>query len=165
MKIILGITLLVLSFNLHAAETSKQKKLLELIKVMDMDAMMDSMYSEMEKMMQGLSTQMGVQASEQAIFDDYFKKMTAVMRETMNWKKLEPHTIEIYNRNFNEKEISDMLKFYKTDTGKAILKKMPAVMQESMQLGQSSMQETMPKIQKIAKQLSDALQESRNKEN
>lgn len=161
MKIILGLTLLVLSMSLHAAETSKHEKLVELINVMDMNTMIDSMHSKMEKKMQNLSAQMGVQASEQEIFDKYYNKMLLVMEDSMSWKKMEPLTIEIYDRNFSEKEISDMLTFYKTDTGKAVLVKMPVVMQESVQLGQSLMKDTIPQIQEIVKQLSDELKKSR----
>jgi hypothetical protein len=161
MKYILGFTLLILSMHIHAGEASKREKLVELLNVMDMDAMLNTMYSHMEEMMQNVSVELGVQPSEQPIFDQYYSKMTQVMREAMSWKKMEPKMIELYERNFNEKQISDMLAFYKTDTGKAILAKMPVVTQESMRIGQSLMQEAVPKIQEVVQQLADDLQKAR----
>jgi len=161
MRITLTIITLILSIGIQAQETTKQEKIAELLNVIDMDSMMESMYSQMEIMMQNMSTEMGVQSSEQAIFDEYYSKMTLVMRDSMSWKRMEPLAIEIYERNFSEKEITDMLDFYKSDTGKSILEKMPVVMQESMEIGQALMKETIPKIQIIAKELAQDLEEHR----
>ncbi|VUD64765.1 hypothetical protein TDB9533_03396 [Thalassocella blandensis] len=160
---ILLLALVLLTSNVFASEATKQEKLKELINVMDMDSMVDSMYSQMEVMMQNMSTEMGVQPEEQPIFDEYYSKMTMVMREEISWKKMKPTVLEIYDKNFSEQEISDMLAFYKTETGQAILAKMPAVMQESMLMSQSLAQNAVPKIQVIAKELYADLEVSRSK--
>ncbi len=154
--------LLASSFSAYADDGTKEAKLSELLNVMGMDSMVEQMYSQMEVMMQNMSTQMGVQPSEQAIFDEYYNQMILVMREDMSWAKMEPLIVDIYDRNFTEKEINDMLVFYKTETGKSLLLKMPAVMQESMQISQTLMQTSIPKIQEIAKKLGKDLEKSRN---
>lgn len=161
-KTLLMLPLIVLSFSAYADSETKRAKLNELVNVMDMDSMVDQMYSQMELMMQNMSTQMGVQPSEQAIFDEYYNKMSFVIKEDMSWAKMEPLMVDIYSRNFSEKEIDDMLAFYKTETGQSLLLKMPAVMQESMQMSQTLMQASIPRIQQIAKELSDDLAESRS---
>lgn len=165
MKKLLGIFLITLTtLSVHASEESKSKLLSELVNVMDMDSMVESMYSQMEVMMQNMSSQMGVKPSEQPIFDEYYSKMTTVMREEMSWKKMEPMIVEIYSNNFTEKEITEMLAFYKTETGQGLLKKMPTIMQQSMQLSQSLAQNAIPKIQAIANELKADLEEARSKD-
>lgn len=57
---VLLLSLLIFSTSLYAAQTTKQQKIDELVEVMDMDAMVDSMYSQVEGMMQNMSVQMGV---------------------------------------------------------------------------------------------------------
>lgn len=163
-KVFFAVFLIIFSSYSLADESTKDKKLNELVNLMDMDSMVESMYSQMEVMTQNMFTQMGVQPSEQAIFDEYYNQIMLILKEDMSWSKMEPLVVDIYRRNFTEKEIDDMLAFYKTDTGKSLLKKMPVVMQESMQMSQSLMQQSIPKIQVIAKQLGEALAKSRNAE-
>lgn len=162
MRQITILILLLLSMTIHAADNTKQDKLIELVNVMDMDSMIDAMYSQMEIMMQNMSVEMGVKPSEQAIFDEYYSKMTLAMREEMNWQKMQPMVIDIYDKHFNETEVSEMLEFYKTPTGKAIIAKMPAIMQESMSISQTLVQNVLPKIQVIAKEFAEALNKSRS---
>ncbi len=91
--------------------------------------------------------------------------MTNVLKTEMSWKKMQPMMVNVYDKHFNEQEIADMLAFYKTETGQKILQKMPVVMQESMQMSQSLVQDAMPKIQQIAGELSEELKASRQQEN
>ncbi len=163
-KVIL-LSLLIFSTNLYAAQTAKQQKIDELVEVMNMDAMVDSMYAQVEGMMQNMSVQMGVKPDEKAIFDKYYADMTEVLKTKMSWQKMQPMMINLYDKQFTEQEISDMLAFYKTESGQAILKKMPQVMQESMQMSQALVQDAMPEIQAIAGELGEALKQSRSKAN
>jgi hypothetical protein len=144
-----------------AHSATKQEKLTELLSVMNMDAMVDTMYGQMETMMKNMSTQLKVTEDEQEIFNTYYASMTTVMRQEMSWAKMKPMIVKIYDKNFNEQEISEMLAFYKTDTGKSILAKLPKVTQESMVEGQLMAQAMMPKIQQMAEELSQALIKSR----
>ena len=158
---VLLLSLLIFSSSLYAEQNTKQQKIDELISVMNLDSMVDSMYGQVEGMMKGMSDQMGVKPSEQAIFDKYYGDMTTVLKTEMSWSKMQPMMISVYDKHFSEQEIADMLAFYKTNTGQKILEKMPVVMQESMQMSQSLMKDAMPKIQAIAQQLSDELKQSR----
>lgn len=161
MKIILIILIAIVSSNVVAQENSKDQKLMELVDLMDMDSMVESMYSQMEVMMQNVATEMGVTPSEQPIFDEYYSKMTLVMRDEMSWKKMEPGVLDIYRRNFTEKEIDDMLVFYKSASGRSLLKKMPVITNESMTLGQELMMKTIPKLKEISTELAKDLEKTR----
>lgn len=152
-----------LAFSLTTyAETSKESKINELVNIMDMDSLIDQMYLQMQSMIQkNMPTREGISESEQAIYDKYQKEFLQVLQENMSWAKMEPMMIDIYGRNFSTKEIDDMLAFYKTETGKSLIQKMPIVMQESMQISQTLMQSTMSKIQAISQQQSQELSELR----
>lgn len=140
---------------------SKHDNIIELLQLMDMDDMINSAYDQMEGMLKGSAEQMGVTPQEQPIFDRYYQEMVVVMKETMGWKKMEPLILDLYERNFTEKEIADMLVFYRTDTGQALLAKMPAIMQESMQMSQQLMMQSLPEIQSLSEQLMVELEEYR----
>jgi uncharacterized protein len=161
MKVFLCAALMVLSMGVNAETNTKQAALDELVEIMDMDKLVDSIYSQMESSMQNMSKQMGVKPSEQALFDKHSAEMRKILREGMSWQKMKPHTVELYDRNFSEKEVMDMLAFYKTKTGQSILKKMPVVMQESMTMGQTMMQDVIPKIQALSQQLTADLKQQR----
>lgn len=164
MRYILLCAILTLSFNAAASENTKREQVVELMNLMNMSSMMDAMYSQMNAMMQNASKELGVKPSEQPIFDKYYGKMTKVMKEEMNWKKMEPQILDLYVRHFDEKEISDMLAFYKTDTGKSVIKKMPLLMQESILIGQQMMKDALPELRKVSQELTSELKEARQSE-
>lgn len=164
MRYILLCAILLSSFNVAASEDTKREQVVELMNLMNMSSMMDAMYSQMNVMMQNASKELGVKPSEQPIFDKYYGKMTTVMKEEMNWKKMEPQIMDLYVRHFDEKEISDMLAFYKTETGQSVIKKMPLLMQESILIGQQMMKDALPELRKVSQELASALKEARQSE-
>jgi len=121
------------------------------------------MYSQMDIMLQNMSKELGVKPSEKVIFDEYYSKMINVMREEMSWAKMKEPMINIYLNNFNEKEISDVIAFYKSDTGQAFITKTPKLTQESMQIGQNLTTAAIPRIREISKQLKQQLALARDK--
>lgn len=155
--------LLTLPVFAQADEASKTAKLNELVQMtnINMDAMADSMYSQLNIMLKNLAKEMDVQPSEQAILNDYSQQMVAMVKDELSWDKMGPLIVDVYSRNFSEQEIDDILAFYKTETGQSMLKKMPIVMQESMLASQHVIQKLLPKIQVAAKNLGQDLAESR----
>lgn len=155
--------LLTLPVFAQADEASKTAKLNELVQMtnINMDAMADSMYSQLNMMLKNMAKEMDVQPSEQAILNDYSHQMVAMVKDELSWDKMEPLIVDVYSRNFSEQEIDDMLAFYKTETGQSMLKKMPIVMQESMLASQHVIQNLLPKVQAAAKKLGQDLAESR----
>jgi hypothetical protein len=71
--------------------------------------------------------------------------------------------IDIYKRSFTQGEIDGMLSFYKTDAGKALISKMPVVMQNSMQAMQSKMATTMPQIQQLQRETIEKLKAAKQR--
>ena len=76
-------------------------------------------------------------------------EMMATMKELLDWTKLEPMYTRVYQKTFTQQEVDGMLAFYKTPAGQAVLSKMPAVMQNTMDEMQQLMGPVMQKIQKM----------------
>ena len=57
--------------------------------------------------------------------------------------------LDIYQRTFSQKEMQDMATFYQSESGQAIMKKMPKVMAESVQISQRQMQHVMPSLRQM----------------
>ena len=80
--------------------------------------------------------------------------------------------IDIYVEIFTEKELKDILKFYKTKTGKKFVEVLPDITQKSMLVGTDIFTALEPKIMKYAEEfqndlmiiISQELDENKNSE-
>jgi hypothetical protein len=148
-KIFIGLTLLVaFSVNLHAKTTDE--KLQELFNTMNMDATINTMYQQMQSMMNSRVADRPMSSEQQEIYNKYQEELLSLMQKEMGWDDMQEDLMVIYKQNFTDQEISDMLAFYKSPTGQSVLQKMPVVMQEGMQVGQQMAMKAMPKIRAIS---------------
>lgn len=159
------IGLLAITFSLPGfakdSEADKRESVKELMTLMDVDSMLETMYAQMGQMSAGMAQQMGITASEQGIFDNYMKGVITSMRETVSWERMEAPMTDIYLKTYTEEEIEDLLSFYRSSTGRSLIKKMPEVMGESMKLSQSMMAEFMPKMKELAAEFAEELGDHR----
>ncbi len=146
------------------AEESKRASVEELLVLTRADAIIDSIYSQMDQMMLGIAQQLGMQPSEQELFEKYTAKMTAVMKEEMSWEKMKGPIIDIYLKHYSEKEVQDMIAFYRSATGRSMVEKMPDVMKDSMFISQQMVQNFMPKMQEISLELRDEVAAARQQQ-
>ena len=149
-----------ISFAAHAQD-SKRESVEELLEVSNVDAMMDAMYGQVQQAFTGVGNQLGVKSDEQPIFDAYMNKLFSAMKKDMSWEKMKEPVIQIYMTHYTEKEIQDMLAFYRSETGQAMIEKMPAVMGDSMLVSQNMLQDFLPKIRLYAEELQQDLEEHR----
>jgi hypothetical protein len=75
------------------------------------------------------------------------------LAKELNPDELVERVIPVYDKQLTEAEINDLIHFYETPTGKKLIKVMPAITQESMQIGQGWGREIGQKVmQKLQKQ-------------
>ena len=86
---------------------------------------------------------------QQKILDDMRLKTVSIFKEQMKWEIIQPVLIDIYQRSFTQEEINGLISFYNSEVGKAVLAKMPTVMQNSTQAIQDLMTPIMPKLQQL----------------
>jgi uncharacterized protein len=88
-------------------------------------------------------------AQEQKILDTQLDKVHGVIERELSWDKISPMYMNIYRTSFDQKEVNDMIAFYKSPTGQAVIEKLPAVMQQSMTQMRTYIATIMPQIQQI----------------
>lgn len=156
-RLIITALLLLLPFSAISAKESNKKSVEELIMLMDMDSMVDAMYSHLEQTAPDMAKGLGVDPTEQASFARFMTRYISLMREEMSWDKMKGPVIEVYQKNLTEKEVQDMLVFYKSETGQSMIKKMPLIMKDSMAITQSLLKDFYPKLQTLAEQFKEEL--------
>lgn len=81
-------------------------------------------------------------------------EMRAYLTKYMSWQAMKEDMVQLYAREFTEKELKELTKFYQTPTGRKTITKMPQLMQAGMEIGQKRMQEHLPELQQaIAEKL------------
>jgi uncharacterized protein len=160
--------LLLCGSALYAAETSSpsasapapanppsEATIKQMLEVMQARKLVDSMMGQMDTLM----LQMVAQATQgqtvppkvQKQIDQQRSEMMAMMKDLLAWEKLEPLYVRVYQKTFTQQELDGMLAFYKTPVGAAMIAKMPAVMQNTMEEVQAMMGPVMEKMQRMQK--------------
>jgi hypothetical protein len=75
--------------------------------------------------------------------------LAGMMKELLDWKKLEPMYVRIYQKTFTQQEVDGMIAFYKTPAGQAVISKMPFAMQNTVDEMQALMGPVMQKMQQM----------------
>jgi uncharacterized protein len=162
-KSILFVLLIVFSLPSLSSDLEKRQSIDELMNLMNVDAMMDAMYAQMDQMFIQMVKEMDLKESEKPIFEKYMLKISQIMRREMSWAKMKDPLIAIYMKHFSEKELNDLLVFYKSESGMKMIEKMPVIMQESMMISQSMLKEFIPKIREISNEMKDETKTARSK--
>lgn len=92
-----------------------------------------------------------VNPQQQKIMDDLQHKILATAREEINWTNVEPMMVAAYRETFTQHEVDGMLVFYRSEAGKAVLTKLPAAMQRTMEGMQGRVKSLTPKIVQLEK--------------
>ena len=73
--------------------------------------------------------------------DEAIAEMKAALQDWMttefSWDDLKPQLLELYVREFTEGELTEILAFYHTPTGKKTLAKFPTLIAEGAKIGQA----------------------------
>jgi len=108
----------------------------QLLELSHADKLIDTLMNQM-----GRAVNSGIQAAtrgkqllpeDQKSIDDFQAKWQALFRQELSMDKLTPIYIKVYQKTFTQKEIDDVIAFYKTPSGQAMINKLPLVMQNTM---------------------------------
>ncbi len=124
------------------------------------EGMMSQLDGVMKTTMKQATAGQPLNPAQEAVMMDMQGKLVAAMKEELAWEKLEPMYVEIYQKTFTQKEVDDMLTFYKSPSGQALIKKMPLVLQSSMQMTQSRIGALFPKIQQISQDAAERMKQA-----
>jgi len=160
-KIIIITILFLTTYNISGATDNKRQLVEELIILTNVEASIDAIFSQMGNMMKGTEQQLGIKPEEKEFFNNYMSKVNSLIREEINWESIKNPTIDIYIKHYTEQELKDIVVFYKTESGKSMIKKMPLVVQDSMAISQSLMKQIFPKLRKLSEEMQTELFEAR----
>ncbi len=144
-----------------ADDSARRAQVEQLLLEMQMDSMMDTAYTQMEQMILSMQQEFNIKESEKPLFEEFARKSTQIFKQELGWDKLKQPLTDIYVKHYSDKEIADMLAFYASDTGRSMVAKMPAVMQESMMVTQSLSQGLLPKMEQLQQEFATKLQAHR----
>jgi hypothetical protein len=90
-------------------------------------------------------------ASANESFRSFSKRFRERLPQAINYSQyIEDTVYPLYDKFFSEKELSDLVAFYKSETGKKVIETMPQIYAESTRLAQELL---MPKILKLLDEL------------
>ncbi|MCH7335956.1 DUF2059 domain-containing protein [Acinetobacter sp. NIPH 2699] len=143
------------------AQQASKESVKELLKITKSEQLIDQsneyIYKFTASSIEQATQGQAISAKQKKAIENYSQNIANIVKRDFTWEKLEPEMIKIYVEEFTQAEINGMLEFYKTPVGQSTIDKMPIVMQKSMQLGYTQMNELTPKImqetEKLAKEL------------
>jgi len=86
-----------------------------------------------------------------------------MMKEILDWNRLEPMYVRVYQKSFTQQEIENLIAMYKTPAGQTLLTKMPVVMQNTMTEMQQLMQPMMQRIERMQQKIMAEIQAEKKK--
>jgi uncharacterized protein len=119
--------------------------------------------SYMKQSMQQVTQGQRITPEIQKDIDRRQTEMMGMIKEVLDWNKLEPVYVRVYQKTFTQGEVDGLTAFYKTSTGQALLTKMPAVMQNTLNEMQQMIQPMMQRIQHMQQEVVAEIQAQKKK--
>ena len=140
-----------------AAVPPSEASVKQLLEVAQARKLIDSVMTQMDRLMQQTIAQavqgQDVPATVQKNIDKWQAEVFGFTKDLLDWNKLEPMYVRIYQKSFSQEEVDGMIAFYKTPAGQAVIGKMPAVMQNTMDEMQQMMTPVLQKMQRMQQDL------------
>jgi hypothetical protein len=121
-----------------------------------LDTTLDSYSTQIETSMRAAMQHelagQSLNAEQSTIMNHMQDKLVALMREEMDWKRMEPQIIELYRNTFTQREVNGMLAWYTSPIGKSVVAKEPLVTQQVSDYAQERVQDLVPKLMQLEKE-------------
>lgn len=153
---------LLASTQAYAADTPpSEESIHRLMAATDARKTLDSIFETFDSAMnqgvrQGLAGKK-MTPKEQAVMDEMRGKLLDVFKEALAWNDMEPMFVQVYQRSLTQAEVDGMIRFYESDAGKAVVRKLPLIMQNTTQLMQERLKTVLPKIQQVQQEMAEKM--------
>jgi hypothetical protein len=142
-----------------ASDQDKRALVEEMLTVTHPEKMMDQAMQQVSAMTQQQLQAMNVPADAKPLADQMSAEMMTYVREKLDWTKLKPQFVDIYMDVFTEDELRQVVTFYKSPGGQALLNKMPQLMQRSMVMMQGLMADLPAHMQEMTAKMQKQIEE------
>jgi hypothetical protein len=122
LKFSILVTLLVSSFALSAQDSTKIKHIQQFMEITGAAKL-------------GTQVLTNITTAYKKIYPDATNDFWDEFIKEADSKTLVNLVIPVYEKNFSDEDIVQLIAFYQTPVGKKVVEKMPVIMQESMQVG------------------------------
>lgn len=156
-KLVLSLCFMLFFSTAYAGEKQHRAMAEELIKITEGDSVMQKMQGQVTMIFQQIIKSLNVQEADKGKLDKYTKRFDSIMKEDMAWDKIKDQYIDLYVKVFTEQEIKGLVDFYKSDLGKKVTAKMPELMQASVTVARTYMQNVVPKLEGLTEEMRQEL--------
>ena len=148
------------------ASEASLKELLEVAKARKvLDTMLEHLDQVMNQAMQEATGGKPVPAKVQKHIDKLETDLKTLFKEECSWEKMEPVYLRIYQKSLTQQEVDGMIAFYKTPAGKAVMDKMPVILQNSIQEMKEMMGPMMQRLQRMQQEVKAEMKEEEKGKN
>jgi uncharacterized protein len=113
---------------------------------------------------QGTAAMIDNLLSAQPVMQPYRDVFTQWAAKYLTWQQLEPQMAALYAKAFTRAELEDLIRFYKSPTGRKAAKVMPGLTKQAMQIGSGIARQHLPELQEMIKARAAELQKASPKQ-
>jgi len=137
----------------YADEATKAAKVEEFFKLAKMDEMLrQTMDLTMRQVKTGVLQQMmdvKLPPDQETALGEFQDKVARIMSDALGWEKLKPAYVKLFAEAYSEAELDDIIAFYRSPTGQAMVAKSPALMAKGSEIVQQRLATAMPELQAL----------------
>jgi uncharacterized protein len=168
MKLLCLVAVLFCTIVTSRAATPSDASLHEMMKVMQVEQMLNQLLAQMDVgMAQGMDQALRQSLQGKELTDDQKRRIErtrqetmAAIREEMSFAKLKDLYLQVYRETFTQEEVNAITAFYRTKAGQALVEKTPVAMQKAGTLMQSRIQPLMQRLNDVQQEMLRDLQKS-----
>jgi uncharacterized protein len=113
---------------------------------------------------QGTTSMIDNLLKAQPTMEPYRDVFTQWAAQYLTWQQLEPQMAALYANAFTPAELQDLIRFYKSPTGRKAARVMPVLTKQAMQIGSALAQQHLPELQQMIKARAAELQKGSPKQ-
>ncbi len=159
----LGILIAVVAINVCSsvwADMDAHRQAAEqVLKLTNAHRMLEPMIRQMQQSQLKQLEEMKLSKEAHVITKKYILQMNELLKAELAWDKMEDDYINLYASVFSEKELGELVQFFKSSIGQKMVEKNPDLMHEVMLLGQNRLMNIMPQMQAISDEMVRELRE------
>jgi hypothetical protein len=137
----------------HAAD---EARISELLRVTEMEKMYSGLMSRTEGQFAQMKRQIladpSLSPKQREVAEHTLETYLDKTLVEFSWQKMKPFMVSLYSDIYSDQEIDDMIAFYKTPTGQAVIAKTPVVFEKSMQHFQGRMNAILGDLQQTLRE-------------
>lgn len=81
------------------------------------------------------------------------ERLMDALAEELDWGRVRQGYVDVYAAMFTREELEDIIDFYRSETGRKFIERMPELVSRSMELSQEFMAEVMPRLEDITREM------------